>query len=418
MFAHGCAGELVVLGVPFVGLLLIDDVQDGDLRQVCQFTKPPLVVIAQLVGGDFRQRLGQEQFQIVQAPVDVGRIARARRIHNVLVARQNVLNVARQHAAGAEQVDLEDQRIELVFLIEQMLQRRIGNDAAVPEVIGADLDHRQRRRQSTARHDVLGLDRFLGVVEIDEVAGQDIHGTDRKSRALLVDEREIHQLQQGVAQRRAVIVTGRRRRAGEAHPRIGKARSKKARLAGDTGDEATVRVARLAENVAIGRERPDFALGDQIPELAQPTQTVLGCIAGDDRRINRADGHAGHPVRFDPGLVHCLINTGLVGAERAAALEDERNAVAALRAPAFARTGRKGGLVDRAGTDVMHGGYSKMRIGGLPRTFAKAGDRQMTSAPNAEMKRLSYQCRRTFTFSPLGGAAFSVASGDWHRKGD
>jgi hypothetical protein len=35
---------------------------------------------------------------------------------------------------------------------------------------GADLDHRQGRRQRSARHDVLGLDLFLGVIEIDECA--------------------------------------------------------------------------------------------------------------------------------------------------------------------------------------------------------------------------------------------------------
>ena len=125
MLAHRGAGKLVVLGVPFIGLLLINDVQDGEFRQVGQFAEPPLVVVAQLVGRDFRQRLGQEQLQIVDAPVDVGRVARARRIHNVLVAGHHVLDVARQHAVGAEQVELEDQRVQLVLLIVLVLQRGI-----------------------------------------------------------------------------------------------------------------------------------------------------------------------------------------------------------------------------------------------------------------------------------------------------
>src|SRR5215470_2496208 len=34
MLAHRRAGELVILGVTFVGLLLVDQVQDRDLRQV------------------------------------------------------------------------------------------------------------------------------------------------------------------------------------------------------------------------------------------------------------------------------------------------------------------------------------------------------------------------------------------------
>jgi Bacterial extracellular solute-binding proteins, family 3 len=46
-----------------------------------------------------RQRLRQEHFQIVDAPVHVGRVARARGVYDVLLARQDVLNVARQHTS-------------------------------------------------------------------------------------------------------------------------------------------------------------------------------------------------------------------------------------------------------------------------------------------------------------------------------
>ena len=69
-------------------------------------------------------------------------MARARGIHDILVAGQHVLDVARQHAPRREQVDLEHQRVEIVFLVKQMLQRRVGNDAAIPEMVGADLHHR------------------------------------------------------------------------------------------------------------------------------------------------------------------------------------------------------------------------------------------------------------------------------------
>ncbi len=104
-----------------------------------------------------------------------------------LCRAEHVLHVARQHAARAEQVDLEHQRVEPVVLVEQMLQRRVGDDAAVPEMIGADLHHRQGRRQRAARHDVLRLDLLLGIVEIDEVAGQHVDGADREAGGLVVD---------------------------------------------------------------------------------------------------------------------------------------------------------------------------------------------------------------------------------------
>jgi hypothetical protein len=83
---------------------------------------------------------------------------------------------------------------------------------------------------------VLGLDQFLGIVEINKVTRQHIHGADREAGPLFVDEREIHQFQQRVAQRRAVVVARRRGRTGEAHPGIGKARREKAGLPGDAGD--------------------------------------------------------------------------------------------------------------------------------------------------------------------------------------
>ena len=114
-------------------------------------------------------------------------------------------------------------------------------------------------------------------------------------------------------------------------------------------------IARFAENVVVGREWPDLPLGDHIPEGLQLAQTVLGWIAGDDRRIDRTDGDARHPVGLDPGLMHRLIDAGLIGAERAAALQDKCNPVAAFRSPSLAGAGGKCRMVNRAGTDVMHG---------------------------------------------------------------
>ncbi|MGA7535563.1 MAG: hypothetical protein WBW27_27170, partial [Pseudolabrys sp.] len=64
------------------------------------------------------------------------------------------------------------------------------------------------------------------------------------------------------------------------------------------------------------------------------------------------------------------------------------------------------------GTDAMHG-KSLKNANGQPRfSFAKAGDRQMTQAPDAKMKRLSQQCRRPFTFYALGGAELRWLEGE------
>src|SRR5262249_22316867 len=56
---HRCSRKLVVLGVALVGLLLVDQMQDRDLRQVGQLVAHlPLVVVQRFVG-DLGQRLVQ-----------------------------------------------------------------------------------------------------------------------------------------------------------------------------------------------------------------------------------------------------------------------------------------------------------------------------------------------------------------------
>ena len=77
--------------------------------------------------------------------------------------------------------------IPAAVLIEQMLQRSVGDDATVPEIVGADLDHRQCRRQRAARHHVLGSDLLLAIVEIKKVSGKDVDGADRKANRSFVD---------------------------------------------------------------------------------------------------------------------------------------------------------------------------------------------------------------------------------------
>ena len=46
MLAHRGAGEFVVLGVPFIGFLLIDQLQDRDIRQVRQLVAELALLIA------------------------------------------------------------------------------------------------------------------------------------------------------------------------------------------------------------------------------------------------------------------------------------------------------------------------------------------------------------------------------------
>jgi len=89
VLAHRGAGELVILGVTLIGFLLINNVQNGDLRKIGKFVEPAPVVLAQLILRHLFQRLSQHQFQIMDAAVDVGGVARAGRVDDVLVARHH-----------------------------------------------------------------------------------------------------------------------------------------------------------------------------------------------------------------------------------------------------------------------------------------------------------------------------------------
>ena len=74
--------------------------------------------------------------------------------------------------------------------------------------------------------DVLGRDFVMGVVEIDEIAGEDIDRAHCEADLLLVDQVEIYQFDQGFSQWRRVVIARRCFGAGRAEPRIGLVRLK------------------------------------------------------------------------------------------------------------------------------------------------------------------------------------------------
>ena len=67
-----------------------------------------------------------------------------------------------------------------------------------------------------------------------------------------------------------------------------------------------------------------------IPEFAQPLDPALRRVAGDQRRVDRADRNAGHPIRREAGLGEPLVDACLVGARGAAALQHQNAAVVLL----------------------------------------------------------------------------------------
>ena len=285
-----------------------------------------------------RRQLGEQaacrQQRRLAAQLVGRRQARPARVADVLLPLARLGQVGRHLAAGGEQVHLEHQARPVARLVEHVLQRRVRHQPAVPEELAVDLDRREARGQGAARHDVARVDPLLPAVEVDEVAALDVDRADREADRAGVEELEVDQLLERAAQRLGVVVADRRRRAGRLerrrrHPRreeAGDAEQHRDRRVGLVDDVAPAGlVGRRAVDRGAERER-----GDRLPELAQPRHPVLRAVAGDQGGVDRADRDAGDPVGRVPHRREALVHAGLVGAEGAAALEDE-DAILALR---------------------------------------------------------------------------------------
>ena len=67
-------------------------------------------------------------------------------------------------------------------------------------------------------------------------------------------------------------------------------------------------------------------LRDALPEFPQFLDAYARGIARNDGGIESADRYAGNPVGIEACLIKRLIDASLISSERAAALQDERNA--------------------------------------------------------------------------------------------
>src|SRR6516164_2280126 len=102
----------------------------------------------------------------------------------------------------------EYQRVTAGTVVEYHLGRRIGEDAAVPIIFTVDTDGWKRRRQRSGSHDMRGTEFRLAAVEIVHHAGAHVRGTDCKSWRSCVDDRKVHQLGEGLPERRGRIESG------------------------------------------------------------------------------------------------------------------------------------------------------------------------------------------------------------------
>ena len=172
----------------------------------------------------------------------------------------------------------------------------------------------------------------VAAVEISHLAGSDMGGADRQARHAAVDQIEIDEFAERLFERRGRIISGtvgaERIVVAGMGQRIGPEETGNSvghrRPVGQFFVEAGKRVAKI----------PDRILLHPLPEFLQPRQTVFRRIAGDQAGIDGADRGADDPVRLDAGFVQRLIDAGLIGAKRAAALQHQHDLAGIASCPA------------------------------------------------------------------------------------
>ena len=135
----------------------------------------------------------------------VGRRPRAAGELDFLLPHFGFAEIARQFAARAPEIDLERQRVQPRPAVEHPLQRRVGNEAAVPIIFAVDLGRRKSGRQRAAGDDMRRADAMGRGIEIDEVAGSDIHRADAEAHGAGIEPVEVHQALERRLQRSDVI---------------------------------------------------------------------------------------------------------------------------------------------------------------------------------------------------------------------
>ena len=160
----------------------------------------------------------------------------------------DVEHVAREIALCIPEVDLEGEGVAARLGIDHPLQRRIGNEAAVPILLAFDLYRRKTGRQRAAGHDVLWPDGVGRVIETDEVAGSDVDRACAEARHPGVESIKIHQTLQRIPERLRIVEAGRPERPARLQPGHQRARREEsccAERGSKTGTHLVEQIARV-----------------------------------------------------------------------------------------------------------------------------------------------------------------------------
>ena len=174
----------------------------------------------------------------------------------------------------------------------------------------------------------------------------------RQPRLLAIDQREIDELLERLAQRLGRVVAGMV--GAERDMRAEEGLRVDLEETGNAGRQRSPRGERVGDAGPGRKQAPEVRALHAAPELLQPVEAVFAPVAGDDAGVDGADRCADDPIGLDARLVQRLVDAALIGAERAPALEHERALAVVLGADLV------DGFAGRKGLD--HGWFPRMGL--------------------------------------------------------
>ena len=170
--------------------------------------------------------------------------------------------------------------------------------------------------------------RVCGGVEIVEIAALDIDRADREPDRPVIEQVPVDQRIERLRERRGIVEA--ERLAGCPAPRTS-ARACRGEKKPGTPAVSTKPADHSWSNSrtwSLGKiGKLGSAARDQIPEGVEPFDALFRRVAREDRGIDRADRDAGDPVDLDPARRQPLDHARLIAAQRATALQHQRDGV-------------------------------------------------------------------------------------------
>src|SRR6266850_233500 len=208
VLAHREPREFVVLGVVLVALRAIDELDDVQARGAGaqDFKHVARVGVGLQLGRQLAHEPHERRGGAPALDIDVRIEPGTAREADVLLALGDALHARRQEPARREKVDLEDDALTLARLVDQVVERGVRSEPAIPVELAVDFQRRESGRQRAARHDVAHVQALRGRIEISHVAGAHVDRANREAKLARVEAVEVDQPLERVLEQRGVVV--------------------------------------------------------------------------------------------------------------------------------------------------------------------------------------------------------------------